>query len=90
MPIERRTTNKTELDEVIDYWLNCPRCSSYLIEDSLIKFLEIFTPHQIMGAMYIATSTKRKAYFIYLCGILHNWRRELEQGNQPNYFDVGN
>lgn len=89
MEIERRKTNKAELDEVIEYWLQCPRASSYLIEDSLIKFLEIFTPHQIKGAMYLATCTGRKAYFKYMCGVLHNWRKDLEQGKEPRYFDIG-
>ncbi len=89
MPIERRTTSKAELDEIVDYWHNCPRCSSYLNENTLIGFLEVFTPPQIKGAMYLATSTGRKAYFRYLCGILHNWRRELEKGNVPRYFDIG-
>jgi DNA replication protein DnaD len=89
MAIERRTTSKAELDEVIEYWLNCPRCSSHLNEDTLIRFLQVFTPHQIKGAMYLATSTRRQAYFRYLCGILHNWRKELEQGEQPRYFDIG-
>ena len=87
--MERRKTNKSELDEVIAYWLECPRCSNYLVEDTLIKFLEVFTPDQIKGAMYLATSTGRQAYFKYLCGILHNWRKELEQGNEPRYFDIG-
>lgn len=86
--IQERTTSKRELDEVVAYWHNCPRCSSYVVEDSLIKFLRIFTPHQIKGAMYIATSTGRLAYFRYLCGILHAWRRELENGQQPRFFDI--
>jgi len=54
----------------------------------LIQFLEIFTPHQIKGAMYLATAAGRPSYFKYLCGILHNWRRDLEAGVQPRYFDV--
>lgn len=85
----RRRTSKQELDEVIEYWHKCPRCSAYLVEDSLIKFLEIFTPHQIKGAMYLATSKGRPHYFRYLCGILHNWRRDLEEGKEPRYFDIG-
>ena len=89
MDIARRNTNKVELDEVIEYWLECPRASSYLDEDSLIKFLEIFTPHQIKGAMYLATCKGRKAYFKYMCGVLHNWRKALEQGEEPRYFDIG-
>jgi flavodoxin len=86
--IKRRSTSKQELDEVIEYWLNRPRGSGYHVEDSLIQFLHIFTPEQIKGAMYIATSTGRANYFKYLCGILHNWRKELEEGKTPNYFDV--
>jgi hypothetical protein len=89
MSNQLRRTSKAELDEVVSYWLECPRCSRYLVEDSLIKFLEVFTPHQIKGAMYLATSTGRKAYFKYLCGILHNWRKDLDQGNEPRYFDIG-
>lgn len=84
-----RTTGKAELDEVIDYWLSCPRCSSYLVEDSLIQFLQVFTPHQIKGAIYLATSKGRQAYFRYLCGILHRWRQDLEEGREPPYFDIG-
>ncbi len=87
--MERRKTNKEELDEVVAYWLQCPRASSYHDEGSLIQFLEVFTPHQIKGAMYIATSKGREAYFKYMCGILHNWRKELELGNEPRYFDIG-
>ncbi|MFB3787189.1 MAG: hypothetical protein ACE15F_12565 [bacterium] len=86
--IKKRTTSKKELDEVIDYWISLPRGSGYHVEDSLIKFLEIFTPEQIKGAMYIAKSKGRPSYFRYLCGILHNWRKELEEGKTPRYFDV--
>jgi hypothetical protein len=85
----QRRTSKKELDEVIEYWLDRPRTSSYLVKDSLIQFLHIFTPHQIKGAMYIATSKRRSAYFRYLCGILHNWRSELQEGKTPMYFDIG-
>jgi len=38
--------------------------------------------------MYIATSAGRPNYFKYLCGILHNWRRDLDAGVQPRYFDI--
>ncbi len=89
MPIEYRKTNKKELDEVVEYWLSCPRASDHHDEGSLIKFLAIFTPRQIKGAMYLATSSGRQAYFKYMCGILHNWRKELEQGIEPRYFDIG-
>jgi len=30
MDIERKRTNKTELEEVAEYWFNCPRAPSYL------------------------------------------------------------
>lgn len=89
MAIEKRSTSKAELEEVIKYWHDCPRCSNHLNEDTLIRFLNVFTPHQIKGAMYVATSTGHWNYFRYLCGILHNWRRELELGKQPAYFDIG-
>ena len=88
MSITRRRTSQEELDEVVDYWNSCPRCSGYHKQASLIQFLEVFTPHQIKGAMYIATSAGRPNYFKYLCGILHNWRRDLESGVQPWYFDI--
>jgi len=88
MSMDLRKTSKRELDEVIAYWQSCPRCSGHLEEASLIKFLEIFTPHQIKGAMYLATSAGRPNYFKYLCGILHNWRRDLESGVTPRYFDI--
>ena len=89
MTVVTRQTSKAELDEVIEYWLDCPRASSYYDEGSLIQFLEVFTPHQIKGAMYIATSTGRQAYFKYMCGILHNWRKDIENGVEPRYFDIG-
>lgn len=89
MPVIRRATSLEELDEVVSYWRTCPRCSGHHEEGSLIKFLEIFTPHQIKGAMYLATASGHPNYFKYLCGILHNWRREIEVGNQPRYFDIG-
>lgn len=89
MAFERRKTSKQELDEIIEYWHECPRGSGYMVEDSLIKFLEIFSPKQIKGAMYLATSKGRPNYFKYLCGILHNWRRELAARNEPRYFDLG-
>lgn len=84
-----RKTNKAELDEVIAYWRSCPRTSGYHVESSLIKFLEIFTPHQIKGSMYLATSSGHPNYFKYLCGILHNWRKDLEAGKEPGFFDIG-
>lgn len=31
MAIIKRKTNKAELDELIEYWLECPRASSYHI-----------------------------------------------------------
>ena len=89
MGLERRKTSKSELDDVIAYWLDCPRASSHHNEETLLKFLEVFTPKQIKGAMYLTTCTGRQAYFRYLCGILHNWRKDLEQGREPNFFDIG-
>jgi len=86
--IKQRSTSKQELDEVIEYWISLPRGSRYHVEDSLIQFLHIFTPGQIKGAMYIAQSKGRQNYFRYLCAILHNWRKELEEGKTPRYFDV--
>lgn len=86
--IPKRRSSKKELDEIIYYWCSLPRGSEYVDEGSLIGFLGIFTPEQIKGAMYIAKSKGREAYFRYLCGILHNWIEELENGNEPGYFDV--
>lgn len=74
MAITRRQTSKRELNDVVAYWIGSPRTSGYHQEVSLIQFLEIFTPHQIKGSMYLATSAGRPNYFKYLCGILHNWR----------------
>jgi len=84
-----RTTSKAELDEVVGYWLSLPRGSGYHVEASLIDFLHIFTPDQIKGAMYMTHARGHGSYFRYLCGILHNWRRELEDGKTPHYFDIG-
>ncbi|MGE0356205.1 MAG: hypothetical protein AB7P08_04750 [Burkholderiales bacterium] len=88
MSTTRRSTSERELREVVEYWKNCPRCSGHHEEASLIRFLETFTPHQIKGAMYLATSKGHPNYFKYLCGILHNWRRDLEAGVQPGYFEI--
>jgi hypothetical protein len=85
----RRTASKSELHEVTMYWCNRPNCSGHAEEDSLIRFLEIFTPGQIKGAMHLATRKKQPDPFKYLCGILHNWRRELEAGRIPEYVDIG-
>lgn len=84
----RRQTSQHELEDVVAYWKGCPRCSGHYEAGSLIRFLEIFTPHQIKGAMFVATSSGRPNYFKYLCGILHNWRRDLEAGRQPRYFEI--
>ena len=89
MTVTRRPASLQELNEVVSYWKDCPRCTGYHQEGSLIQFLEVFTPHQIKGAMYLATASGRPNYFKYLCGILHNWRRDLEAGIQPQYFDIG-
>lgn len=86
--VSQRTTSLEELDEVIGYWLTCPRHSGYYVEQSLIRFLRVFTPEQIKGAMYLATCHGRGAYFRYFCGIMHNWKRMLEVGEEPPYFDV--
>jgi hypothetical protein len=86
--VRKRKASKKELGEIIDYWCSLPRGSSYVDEGSLISFLGIFTPRQIKGAMYIAKSTGRSAYFRYLCGILHNWKQALERGEKPGYFDI--
>lgn len=88
MSIARRKTSQREVAEVVDYWKQCPRCSGHHEEASLIRFLEIFTPYQIKGAMYLATASGHPNYFKYLCGILHNWRRDLEAGKEPRYFEV--
>lgn len=72
----------------MEYWDSLERASSYVDESSLIYFLHIFTPAQIKGAMYITQSTGRGAYFRYLCGVLHNWRRQIEAGEVPDYFEV--
>jgi len=86
--INKRNPSKRELDEIIDYWCSLPRGSNYVDEGSPISFLEIFTPQQIKGAMYIAKSRGRPAYFRYMCGILHNWKQALEEGEEPRYFDI--
>jgi DNA replication protein DnaD len=86
--IIKRNTSKKELDEITNYWISLPRGSNYLNEASLIRFLEVFTPDQIKGAMYVAKSTGRQAYFRYLCGILNNWLKALENGEEPRYFDI--
>lgn len=83
-----RKTTKAELDEVVAYWQKRPRASSFYVASSLVKYLSVFTPHQIKGAMYLATSTGRMNYFKYLCGILHNWSKDLEAGREPQYFDI--
>ncbi len=85
----KRKTSKLELDEIIKYWLERPKCTEDYEEDSLINFLCIFTPYQIKGAMYLATKKPGYDFFKYLCGILHKWRIELEKGNEPLYFDIG-
>lgn len=86
--IPKRRTSKRELDEIIDYWCSLSRGTGYVDEGSLISFLEIFTPEQIKGAMYIAKSKGRESYFRYLCGILQNWIDALEKGEEPGYFDI--
>lgn len=63
MAIVRRQTSQGELEDVVAYWKDCPRCSGHYEAGSLIQFLEIFTPHQIKGAMFVATSSGRPNYF---------------------------
>jgi hypothetical protein len=86
--LPRRSTSKAELYEVTMYWCNRPNCSGNSEESSLIRFLRIFTPKQIKGAMHLATRKKQPDPFKYLCGILHNWCKELEAGNEPKYFEI--
>jgi len=86
--LKKRRTSKKELNDVVDYWCSLERGSSYHVEGSIIEFLEIFTPKQIKGAMYIAKSKGRSNYFKYFCGIVHNWRKALENGDEPRYFDI--
>lgn len=89
VPLVKRTTSKKELNDVVKYWQSLPRNSGHVKEGDLISFLHIFTPEQIMGAMYIATSKGRPyGYFKYLCGILGNWKKDLEQGKEPPYFKL--
>lgn len=84
-----RATSESELEDVLSYWATLPRGSAYHDESSLARFLGVFTPAQVKGAMHIAKSKKRPNYFKYLCGILHNWRKELEAGKTPKYFTIG-
>lgn len=86
--LRRRSTSESELAEIIEYWDSLGRASNYVDKGSLISFLQGFTSDQIKGAMYVAQSFGRGAYFRYLCGILLNWRRELEVGREPNYLEV--
>lgn len=83
-----RVTSRAELDDLVVCWESLQRGTAYHDEESLIRFLGIFTPAQIKGAMRFAKSKRRPAYFKYLCGILHNWRRELEAGVVPTFFSI--
>jgi len=85
--IKKRATSLKEVKSVIDYWLSLGR-TIYYDESSLINFLHIFSPKQIKGAMYIAQSEGRQAYFKYLCGILRNWEKDLKNGKEPLYFEL--
>lgn len=87
-PRSRRHPTEEELAEVIDYWLTRKPLTTHYDEVSLLEFLAVFTPLQIKGAMFLATAKGRGAYFRYLCGILHNWRRDLNDGFDPPYFDI--
>lgn len=85
----RRTTSASELNEVVLYWCYRPICAGYWEDKSLLRFLETFTPRQVKGAMHLATRKKQPDHFRYLCGILHNWGRELEAGHELQYVDIG-
>lgn len=85
--MERRKTSQRELNDVIDYWLNLGR-TQYFQEASLLQFLHTFTPYQIRGAMYLACIERHGNYFKYLCGILHNWKRDIAEGREPEYFEL--
>ena len=84
--IRRRTTSTLELDDVVDYWRSLPRGSGYHVKRSLIRFLGVFTPAQIKGAMGLAQAAPRRSYFKYLCGILCHWCGDVEEGNEPLDF----
>ena len=85
--INLRKTSQGELNEVIDYWVGLGQ-TNYYQEGSIIQFLYVFTPEQIKGAMYLACSQGRGNYFRYLCGVLHNWKKDLEEGHEPPYFKL--
>lgn len=85
---ERRQTSKVELVALIEFWKSLPRGTGYHVEASLIQFLHIFTPDEIAGAMYIATSGPRENYFNYLCGILHKWKKQIESGEEHKFFQL--
>lgn len=85
-----RNTSIDELEDVIDFWLDNPRGTVYRDEITLGRFLRVFTPAQIKGAMYLATSRGRSAYFRYLCGILHNWKHELDEVGEAEVYEMGN
>jgi hypothetical protein len=78
-----RAFSREELDDVVSYWASLPRGSDYHDEASLLRFLKVFTPSQIKKAMQIAKSKRHPSYFRYLCGILHNWKREFDAGEVP-------
>lgn len=85
--MERRRTSQRELNEVIDYWLSLGRSQYYEVA-SLLQFLATFTPYEIRGGMYLACVSVHGNYFKYLCGILHNWRRDIAEGREPEYFEL--
>jgi hypothetical protein len=84
--IRRRTTSPLELDDVVDYWRSLPRGSGYHVKRSLTRFLGVFTPAQIKGAMCLAHTAPRRNYFKYLCGILCDWCRDVGEGKEPLDF----
>lgn len=84
-PLKRRKGLKRELNNVIAYWRETPYGSGYIDETSIKRFLEIFTPTQIKGAMDKTTCKKKLSYSKYLYAVLHSWRRMILRGETPNY-----
>ena len=64
------------ISEAIEYWRSLPRGCGHYNPVSLERFLMIFTIDEVKFAMRIAQQRGRKNYFRYLCGILHNWRKQ--------------
>lgn len=83
-----REPSPSELDDVVDFWFDNPQGTTFYVETSLYEFLRIFNPAQIKGAMYLATSKRRGAYFRYLCGILHAWRSGLHTDGEIEVVEM--